>query len=67
MSFYHLVPEECSHELRRFIEALFITHAETRLNIESPLTHQGPWPKVATSFDRVDRGKWCQALVRRSS
>jgi hypothetical protein len=30
--YYHLVPNNTSNALRRFIEALFITHAETKLN-----------------------------------
>jgi hypothetical protein len=29
---FHLVPQETSSTLRRFIETLFITHAQTKLN-----------------------------------
>lgn len=29
---FHLVPDNASNTLRRFIECLFITHAETKLN-----------------------------------
>jgi hypothetical protein len=66
--FYLLVPDDCSHELRRFIEALFITHAETKLNTIGRLTHKGAWPSLSTtSFDHSNRGAWCQNLVRRSS
>ncbi len=62
-----LVPDECSHELRRFIETLFITHAETKLNIIGRLTHQGAWPSsLATTFDHSNRGAWCHKLVRPS-
>ena len=29
---YYLVPDKASNALRRFIEALFITHTQTKLN-----------------------------------
>jgi len=60
---FFLVPENCSHELRQFIEALFITHTETKMNTTGRLTHRGAWP----SFDNSDRGAWCDKLVRRHS
>jgi hypothetical protein len=56
------VPDNCSYELRRFIEALFITHTEARLNNIGRLTHKGTWP----TFDHSNRGAWCRELVRRS-
>ena len=45
---YVIVPDECSHELRQFIEALFITHAETQLNTIGRLTRKGAWPLFDT-------------------
>jgi hypothetical protein len=53
---YLLVTDDCSHELRQFIEALFITQAETKLNTIGRLTHKGSWPSSKTSFDHSNRG-----------
>jgi hypothetical protein len=61
------VPDDCSYELRQFIEALFITHAETKLNTFGRLTHKGSWPTATTSFDHTNRGEWCAKLIRRCS
>ncbi|CAF1447688.1 unnamed protein product [Adineta steineri] len=58
-----VLPDDCSNELRRFIEALFITHTETRLNTLGRLTHRGPW---SSPLDDSDRGRWCDKLVRPS-
>jgi len=58
------VPEDGSEELRRFVEALFITHAETKLNVFGRL--------AGTYMDTLDDGlssnrmkPWCQGLIGR--
>ncbi|CAF0738305.1 unnamed protein product [Didymodactylos carnosus] len=66
-NFLFLVPGDCSYELRQFIDALFITHTETKLNTTGRLTHKGLWPIATTSFDHSNRGQRCDKLVRRSS
>ena len=58
----YLVPFDCSRCLRKFIEALFITHAETKLNLIGRLTHEYP----AASFDGSIHGQWCAKLVHPS-
>ena len=63
LSFLYLVPENCSHELRRFIEALFITHAETHMNTIGRITHQGLWPTGGRR--QAMRRTWFETLVRR--
>jgi hypothetical protein len=64
-----VVPDDCSYELRRFIEALFITHAETKMNTIGRLTQKkDSWPPSSTnSFDHSNRGLWCEKLVRQCS
>ncbi|CAF2935916.1 unnamed protein product, partial [Rotaria sp. Silwood2] len=54
-----VLPMHCSRNLRRFIESLFITHAEAKLNLIGRLTH--PYPNV--SFDSTHRGDWCSGLI----
>jgi hypothetical protein len=58
----YLVPFDCSRYLRKFIEALFITHAETKLNLIGRLTHEDP----TASFDSSIRGQWCAKLIHPS-
>lgn len=54
-----LVPEQCSAPFQRIIEALFITHAETRLNTIGHL--DGTNDPTNTM---LDRGDWCRDLHR---
>lgn len=42
--FYSIVPEDVSESVRRFVEALFITHAETKLNTSGRLLHLNDEP-----------------------
>jgi hypothetical protein len=57
------VPEGGSQVLRQIIEALFITHAETKLNAASCLVD-----KSKSNVDDVQQQQqrpWCYGLVRR--
>ena len=67
------MPEQCSAPLPRLVEALFITHAQTRLNTIGHLdanttredaTNAGNVTEVAQIIDRTD---WCRSLNRPSS
>jgi hypothetical protein len=57
--FFVLVPDDCSRDLRKFIEALFVTHAETKLNLIGRLTHEYP----TALYDKSIRGNWCSNLI----
>jgi hypothetical protein len=63
-----LVPEDCSDRFYRIIEALFITHAQTKLNT---LGHLDGMPvenkPVGLSRTEImaDRGEWCRDVIRR--
>jgi hypothetical protein len=60
--------------LRRFVEALFITHTEARLNTSGQIlrdqsnddeVNDGDNPdRVSTEARTQDRGEWCRNLVR---
>ena len=50
----------CSDQLRRFLEALFITHAETRLNTIGRLMEQQSDTPKKSKLGHV----WCGNLVR---
>lgn len=64
LSFHFIsVPDTCSRHLRRFIEALFITHTETKLNMIGRLTHRYPY----MNYDMKNRGQWCSNLIRPSN
>ncbi len=54
------MPETGSKVLRRIIEALFITHAETKLNSASNLVKTNK-----TKVSMHDNVVWCEGLVRR--
>ncbi|CAF1426396.1 unnamed protein product [Adineta steineri] len=57
-----VLPEDASPVLRRVIEALFITHAETKLNSTGHLVSRNHTnAAVASPPDPV----WCEGLVRR--
>jgi hypothetical protein len=67
-----LVPDHCSITFKRLIEALFITHAETKLNTLGHL--DGSVVNNSTDNNHTnhsstaiinDRGHWCHNLVRR--
>ena len=63
-----LVPENCSGAFQRLIEALFITHAQTKLNIighlDGSVTTDNYHPTGLTSTRMItDRGQWCTGLV----
>lgn len=56
-----IVPDHCSHTLKHIIEALLITHTETKLNKLGHLDGNVP----LTMNNDIDRGNWCHNLVRR--
>lgn len=62
--FLFLVPVNASETLRRLIEALFITHAETKLNTIGFLDQDSFSNKNATDRDDNNDNDWCQNLVR---
>jgi len=63
---FYVVPLDVSRAVRQFIEALFITHAETKLNTSGRLLHQNDGDDSISSQARVmDRGVWCRNLIRR--
>ena len=60
--------------LRRFVEALFITHTEARLNTSGQILRDQSnddevndgdnTDRVSTETRSQDRGEWCRNLVR---
>ena len=63
------MPESCSETLQRFVEALLITHAETKLNIIGHLDvnviHTDEHGQDLTLQNTIaDRGNWCHGLRR---
>lgn len=59
--FIHVsVPESCSDTFQRLIESLFITHADTKLNIVGHLDI----PIIIDNDTGNDRGQWCRDLHR---
>ena len=61
-AYLYLVPFDCSRDLRKFIEALFITHTEAKLNLIGRLTHEHPAIPIDTSM----HVNWCDKLVHPS-
>lgn len=66
-----LVPQDCSGPLQRIVEALFITHAETKLNTMGHLDVSVINSKVNINPHGItregiiaDRGHWCRNLLR---
>ena len=65
---------DASEALRRFVEALFITHTEARLNTsgqilrdqsnDDELNDGDNTDRVSTETRSQDRGEWCRNLVR---
>ena len=67
-----LVPDNCSGPLQRLVEALLITHAETKLNTMghldgSGISHDFNLHGMTRAKIIADRGDWCAKLIRRSS
>ena len=56
-----VVPDHCSDAVKKFIESLFITHAECQLNKDGRLINQ------QISHDYPARGHWYRGLIRRPS
>lgn len=70
--FLCLVPQDCSGPLQRIVEALFITHAETKLNTMGHLDGSVANSNYHSNLhgmtrERIiaDRGNWCRNLIRR--
>ena len=66
------MPDPCSITFKRLIEALFITHAETKLNtlghLDGSIVHNNAnnnQPDHSWTAIIIDRGDWCYNLVRR--
>lgn len=67
-----LVPEGSSTVLRQFIESLFITHAQTKLNSSGCLVGNEGAPVVSDTLNHQKQQQqhaiiWCESLVRRPS
>ena len=66
----HLIPDNCSDLFYQTITALFITHAQTKLNtlghLDGMPVFETSSPISTTTTQRiVDPGDWCQNLIRR--
>lgn len=57
------VPEHASDMVRRFIEALFITHTQTKLN---SLGHLDQLDRSNEEMKSDENKEWCQHLICRS-
>ncbi|CAF2085486.1 unnamed protein product [Rotaria magnacalcarata] len=60
-----VLPNNASDALRRFVEALFITHAETKLNTIGHLD-QLSTSRNTDQIASIDCNEWCRDLIRRS-
>jgi hypothetical protein len=58
-----LVPDECSDLLRRFVEALLSTHAETKLNTAGHLAHYDKDYQRIIGRNPLAHGQWLDGLV----
>jgi hypothetical protein len=72
LSLYCIVPHDASHTVRRFVESLFITHTEAKLNTSGHLLQQQDESNTSNyvhpmSYEAkiIDRGNWCHNLVFR--
>ena len=63
---FFLVPEDCSELLQRFIEALLITHAETKLNTAGHLTRYDRDYQRIISRNPLAHGLWVDGLIHPS-
>ena len=65
----YLVPDRCTELFYRFIEALFITHAQTKLNtlghLDGMIVENNNSNDTNARLVSDRRGDWCQNLVRR--
>ncbi|CAF1029997.1 unnamed protein product [Adineta ricciae] len=62
-----VLPDDCSQTFYRLLEALFVTHAETKLNTMGHLEQNGA-QRTRPKLDIVaDRGDWCRNLYRHRS
>jgi hypothetical protein len=62
LSFVRLVPLDASDVVRRFVEALFITHTATKLNTFGRLLHISEEP-YEDDEQYLNRGAWCRNVV----
>jgi hypothetical protein len=66
ISCFYLVPIHASDALRRFIEALFITHTEAKLNADGHLdTLLFPDDTKINTNNSSKDDAWCQNLIHR--
>lgn len=63
LSSFILVPDDCSSLLRRFVEALLITHSESNLNIAGHLLHSQADYRRMTSDNPLARSIWLDGLT----
>jgi hypothetical protein len=69
LSLCRLVPNNSSGPLQRLVEALFITHAETKLNtighLDRCVTNNNNLNPSGMTRERIiaDRGNWCHNLI----
>ena len=73
--FYRLVPVDASEAARRFVESLFITHTEAKLNTLGRLLDEGNDGDdddsnrnilaMSTEARIRDRGEWCRNMIFR--
>ena len=65
----YLVPNNCSELFYRLLEALFITHAQTKLNtlghLDGMIVENNNCNDINARIVDDRRGNWCQNLVRR--
>ena len=59
------MPTDASAALRRFIEALFITHTEAQLNTDGHLDKFLLSDAMIKQNDSCAQDAWCKNLVRR--
>lgn len=62
--FLLLVPDDGGELLRRFVEALLITHAETKLNAAGHLTRYDRNYQRIVSRNPLAHGLWLDGLIR---
>ena len=75
-----LVPIDASDTVRKFVETLFITHTEAKLNTSGHLLHmkddnnghddadtENSKHPMSYEAQRLDRGEWCRNLLHRPS
>ena len=71
ISFCYLVPIDASDAVRRFVETLFITHTEAKLNTCGRLLQEDDdddnndnnTPVMLSNGYLIDRGEWCRNIA----